>query len=68
MDIEVMDYIAAAMRGDIARLAELSFDCVMCGLCTSRCPAELCQYNIAILEGDSMRNMLHPGQSIWLPW
>jgi CO dehydrogenase/acetyl-CoA synthase alpha subunit len=49
MEIEVMDYIAAAMRGDIARLAELSFDCVMCGLCTSRCPAELCQYNIAIL-------------------
>ena len=30
-------------------LAELSFDCVMCGLCTSRCPAEICQYNIAIL-------------------
>ena len=44
-----MDYIAAAMRGDVARLAELSFDCVMCGLCTSRCPAEICQYNIAIL-------------------
>jgi heterodisulfide reductase subunit C len=49
MDIEVMDYIAAAMRGDIARLAELSFDCIMCGLCTSRCPAEICQYNVAIL-------------------
>jgi heterodisulfide reductase subunit C len=49
MDIQVMDYIAAGMRGDITKLAELSFDCVMCGLCTSRCPAELCQYNIAIL-------------------
>jgi heterodisulfide reductase subunit C len=49
MEIEVMDYMAAAMRGDIERLAELSFDCVMCGLCTSRCPAEICQYNIAIL-------------------
>jgi heterodisulfide reductase subunit C len=49
MDIEVMDYMAAAMRGDVARLAELSFDCVMCGLCTSRCPAEICQYNVAIL-------------------
>jgi len=44
-----MDYIAAAMRGDVARLAELSFDCVMCGLCTARCPAEIGQYNIAIL-------------------
>jgi heterodisulfide reductase subunit C len=49
MEIEVMDYMAAAMRGDVARLAELSFDCVMCGLCTSRCPAEICQYHIAIL-------------------
>jgi heterodisulfide reductase subunit C len=49
MEIQVMDYMAAAMRGDIARLAELSFDCVMCGLCTSRCPAEICQYHIAIM-------------------
>lgn len=49
MDIQVMDYMAAAMRGDIERVAELSFDCVMCGLCTSRCPAEICQYNMAIL-------------------
>ena len=49
MEIEVMDYIAAAMRGDVTRLAELSFDCVMCGLCTSRCPAEIGQYNVAIL-------------------
>ncbi len=49
MDIQVMDYVAAAMRGDISRVAELSFDCVMCGLCTSRCPAEICQYNIAVL-------------------
>jgi heterodisulfide reductase subunit C len=49
MDIQVMDYMAAAMRGDIVRVAELSFDCVMCGLCTSRCPAEICQYNMAIL-------------------
>ncbi len=49
MDIEVMDYMAAAMRGDIERVAALSFDCVMCGLCTSRCPAEICQYNMAVL-------------------
>jgi len=49
MEIEVMDYIAAAMRGDVVRLAELSFDCVMCGLCTARCPAEIGQYNVAIL-------------------
>jgi len=48
-DIEVMQYIAAAMRGDIAKLADLSFDCIMCGLCASRCPGELVQYYIALL-------------------
>jgi formate hydrogenlyase subunit 6/NADH:ubiquinone oxidoreductase subunit I len=48
-DIEVMQYIAAAMRGDIAKAADLSFDCIMCGLCASRCPGELVQYYIALL-------------------
>jgi ferredoxin len=37
------------MRGDISRVADLSFDCIMCGMCVSRCPAEEAQPNIAIL-------------------
>ncbi len=49
MDLPVMEYISAALRGDIERAAELSFPCVMCGICTSRCPAELGQYNIGML-------------------
>ncbi|MEW6531760.1 MAG: 4Fe-4S dicluster domain-containing protein [Thermodesulfobacteriota bacterium] len=49
MDIQVMEYISAALRGDVERAAELSMSCVMCGICASRCPAELGQYNIAIL-------------------
>ncbi len=49
MDLPVMEYISAALRGNIEEAAELSFPCVMCGICTSRCPAELSQYNIAIL-------------------
>ncbi len=48
-DIDVKQYMAEAMRGDIAAVADRSFDCLMCGLCTSRCPAEEAQYNIAIL-------------------
>jgi succinate dehydrogenase/fumarate reductase-like Fe-S protein len=48
-DIDVRTYMAAGMRGDIARMADLSFDCIMCGLCAARCPAEEAQYNIAIL-------------------
>jgi len=49
MDIDVMEYVSRAIRGDIKGCAEGSFDCVMCGLCAARCPAELMQYNIAIL-------------------
>jgi ferredoxin len=35
--------------GDIEAVANMSFDCIMCGLCAARCPAEEPQYNIAIL-------------------
>ncbi len=48
-EIDVRTYMAAGMRGDIAAVADISFDCIMCGLCAARCPAEEAQYNIAIL-------------------
>ncbi len=48
-DLEVMNYMSAAIRGDVERVANLSFDCIMCGLCASRCPAELVQHNVGIL-------------------
>jgi len=48
-DLDVRDYMAAGMKGDIAEMADISFDCIMCGLCAARCPAEEAQYNIAIL-------------------
>jgi heterodisulfide reductase subunit C len=49
MDISAMEYISAAIRGDIEKAATISFDCVMCGLCAARCPGELSQYSIGIL-------------------
>jgi len=49
MEIPVMEYISAALRGDVEKAAEISFSCVMCGICASRCPAELAQYNIGIM-------------------
>jgi ferredoxin len=48
-EIDVRTYMAAAMRGDIAAVAEISFDCIACGLCAARCPVEESQYNIAQL-------------------
>lgn len=49
MDVEVMDYIAAIKQGDIEKATELSFDCIQCGLCATRCMGELAQYHIAQL-------------------
>ena len=47
MDVQVMDYVAAIKQGDLKKANELSFDCIQCGLCTSRCMAEMAQYHIA---------------------
>ncbi len=47
--LKTMDYIQAAMRGDIAMIMDLSFDCVACGLCALRCPAEIVQHKVGIL-------------------
>jgi succinate dehydrogenase/fumarate reductase-like Fe-S protein len=49
MDIEVMDYISAIKQGEIEKAMRLSFDCIQCGLCASRCMGELPQYHIAQL-------------------
>jgi succinate dehydrogenase/fumarate reductase-like Fe-S protein len=48
-EIDVMDYVNEALRGDIERAAHTSFDCIMCGLCAARCHAEMPQYLIGIL-------------------
>lgn len=48
-ELNVMQYIAAAQRGDFKQCAELSFDCVMCGICSSRCPAGISHPQVALL-------------------
>lgn len=48
-EIEVLDYMAAAVRGDLPAVAEISFDCILCGLCVARCPAELVPPNMSLL-------------------
>ena len=44
-----MQYIAYAQRGDFAACAEESFDCVMCGMCSARCPAGISHPQVAML-------------------
>ena len=47
--LNVMQYIAHIQRGEYAKAAELSFDCVMCGVCSSRCPAQISHPQVAML-------------------
>lgn len=49
MDVKVMDYIAAIKQGQIEKAARISFDCIQCGLCASRCMGEIPQYQVAQL-------------------
>ena len=41
--------IAYAQRGDFAACADASFDCIMCGCCSSRCPAGISHPQVAEL-------------------
>lgn len=44
-----MQYIAYAQRGDFEKCAEESFDCIGCGICTSRCPAGISHPMVGVL-------------------
>jgi len=48
-DLNVTGYISNALRGEIAEVADKSFDCMMCSHCADRCPAGLAPYHIALL-------------------
>ncbi|GAB6146672.1 4Fe-4S dicluster domain-containing protein [Desulfocicer niacini] len=49
MELEVMNYVSAALQGDWETVTKLSMDCIMCGMCAARCPGELAPFNIAML-------------------
>jgi succinate dehydrogenase/fumarate reductase-like Fe-S protein len=49
-DLNVMQYIAFAQRGEYEKCAEESFDCVMCGVCSSRCPAGISHPQVGLLS------------------
>ena len=60
-DLNVMQYIAYAQRGDFEACAEESFDCVMCGVCSSRCPAGISHPQVAMLARRINGKYLAPG-------
>ncbi len=48
-ELQVMDYIQAALKNDFEKAATLSFDCIQCGMCAIRCPAEIAHYHVGQL-------------------
>jgi Fe-S oxidoreductase len=62
MEIQVMEFMAMAIRGEIEKVASLSFQCVMCGACAAKCPAEISQPNVALLA-----RRIYGGHTLSLP-
>ena len=62
-ELNVMQYIAYAQRGDFEKCAEESFDCVMCGVCSSRCPAGISHPQVAMLARRINGKYLAPGSA-----
>ncbi len=60
-ELNVMQYIAYAQRGEYEKCAEKSFDCVMCGVCSSRCPAGISHPQVAMLSRRLNGKYLAPG-------
>ena len=48
-DLNVMQYIAYAQRGEFEKCAEESFDCISCGCCSVRCPAGISHPMVGLL-------------------
>ena len=49
MELEVMNYVSAAITADWETVKNLSMECIMCGICAARCPGELAPFHIAML-------------------
>jgi succinate dehydrogenase/fumarate reductase-like Fe-S protein len=48
-DLDVMRIVQSSIIGDFEEVSRLSFDCIDCGLCAIRCPAEIAPYLVARL-------------------
>jgi len=60
MDVDVLGYISALKQGNIEKAARISFDCIQCGLCASRCMGEIPQYHIAQLARRVFARFIQP--------
>ncbi len=57
-----MEFMAMAIRDEIEKVASLSFQCISCGACAAKCPAEISQPNVALLA-----RRIYGGHMLTLP-
>jgi formate hydrogenlyase subunit 6/NADH:ubiquinone oxidoreductase subunit I len=60
MDVDVLGYVSALKQGNIEKAARISFDCIQCGLCASRCMGEIPQYHVAQLARRVFARFIQP--------
>jgi len=49
LELEVLGFVSAALRGDFSAVTEKSLECVMCGMCAVRCPQGISPYSVSLL-------------------
>ncbi len=60
MDVDVLGYISALKQGEIEKAARISYDCIQCGMCASRCMGEIPQYHAAQLARRIFARFIQP--------
>lgn len=49
VNLKVLDYVSAILQGEFETAVHLSMECIMCGMCAARCPAELAPMNMGMM-------------------
>ncbi len=48
MNLKVLGFIHALRQGNFKKVRELSMECILCGMCATRCPREISPFTVAL--------------------
>lgn len=49
VNLKVLNYVSAILQGEFETAVHLSMECIMCGMCAARCPAEVAPMNMGMM-------------------